>query len=161
MPKWRPHSTQYLTEIKHSRQYIPQYLSRTEAIIIDVKTIGKEASSGLVSGFIKGVISLPFDVITGLTGIVDAKLLSAKYLTMKEITIMQEQVLLLLANNNKKQTFWHNNDSGNRGKINKEPRFTQKGLSCHKLTFINHFKEQQETLNELMCLDKHDLWQVI
>lgn len=70
---WRPHSTQYLTEIKYSRQDIPQYLSRTEAIIIDAKTIGKEASSGLVSGFLKGVVSLPFDVVSGLTGIVDEK----------------------------------------------------------------------------------------
>jgi len=159
--KWRPHSTQYLTEIKNSRKDIPQYLTRTEAIIIDAKTIGKEASSGLVSGFIKGVISLPFDVVDGLTGIVDAKSLSAKYLTAQDITIMQEQVLLLLSNDNKRQAFWHNNDSGNRGNISKESRFTQKGLSCHKLTFINHFKKQQETLNQLMCQDKHDLWQVM
>lgn len=159
--QWRPHSTQYLTEIKHSRQDIPQYLTRAEAIIIDAKTIGKEASSGLVSGFLKGVISLPFDVVSGLTGIVDAKSLSAQYLTEKDIVIMQEQVLLLLANNNKQQAFWHNNDSGNRGKISKKPRFTQNGLFCHKLNFINHFKDQQETLNELMCQDKQDLWKVM
>jgi regulator of replication initiation timing len=159
--QWRPHSTQYLTEIKHSREDIPQYLSRAEAIIIDAKTIGKEASSGLVSGFLQGVISLPFDVVAGLTGIVDAKSLSAQYLTEQDIIIMQEQVLLLLANNNKQQAFWHNNDSGNRGKISKKPRFTQNGLPCHKLTFVNHFKDQQETLNELMCQDKQDLWQVM
>lgn len=74
---------------------------------------------------------------------------------------MQEQVLLLLANENKNQAFWHNTNSGNRGKISKKPRFTQKGLFCHKLIFTNHFKTQQETLNELMCQDKHDLWQVM
>jgi len=158
---WRPHSSQYLTEIKHSRQDIPQYLTRTEAIIIDAKTIGKEASSGLVSGFIKGVISLPFDVVSGLAGIVDAKSLSAKYLTTKDVTIMQEQVLLLLTNSNKQQTFWHNNDSGNRGKISKKSRFLQNELSCHKLTFNNHFKDQQETLHKVMCQDKDDLWQVM
>ncbi|WP_114326805.1 hypothetical protein [Candidatus Colwellia aromaticivorans] len=158
---WRAHSTQYLTEIKHSRQDIPQYLTRAEVMIIEAKTIGQEASSGLVSGFIQGVISLPLDVVSGLTGIVDAQSLSAKNLTAKDVTIMQEQVLLLLANNNKKQVFWHNNDSGNRGKISKTPKFKKNGLSCHKLTFVNHFKDQQETLDELMCQDKYDLWQVM
>jgi len=159
--QWRSHSTQYLTEIKHSRQDIPQYLSRVEAIIINAKTIGKEASSGLVSGFIKGVISLPFDVVSGLTGIVDAKSLSAKYLTAKDITIMQEQVLLLLTNDNKQQAFWNNIDSGNWGEISKKPRFTQKGLFCHKLIFVNYFRDQRETLNELMCQDKQGLWKVM
>lgn len=158
---WRPHSTQYLTEIEHSRQDIPHYLTRVEAIIIDAKTIGKEASSGLVSGFIKGVISLPFDVVSGLTGIVDASSLSAKYLTAKDVSIIQEQVLLLLTNSNKQQTFWHNNDSNNRGKISKKPRFLQNELPCHKLTFNNHFKDQQETLYKVMCQDKDDLWQVM
>lgn len=159
--QWRPHSTQYLIEIKNSRQDIPQYLTRTEAIIIDAKTIGKEATSGLVSGFIKGVISLPLDVVSGLTGIVDAKSQSAKNLTVKDVTIMQEQVLLLLADTNKKQVFWHNNDSGNRGKISQKPSFSRNGLTCHKLSFINHFKNQQETLTKVMCKDKHDLWQVM
>ncbi|MBL4821982.1 MAG: hypothetical protein JKX90_00455 [Colwellia sp.] len=161
LAQWRPHSTQYLAELKHSHQDIPQYLSRVEAIIIDAKTIGKEASSGLVSGFIQGVISLPFDVVAGLTGIVDAKSLSAKYLTAKDVTIIQEKVLLLLKNNNNQQVFWHNNDSGNRGQIKKKPKFIQNGLSCHKLTFVNHFKGQQETLNKVMCQDNHDLWQVM
>ncbi|MBL4898982.1 MAG: hypothetical protein JKX76_04940 [Colwellia sp.] len=159
--KWRSHSTQYLTEIKHSRQDIPQYLTRTEAIIIEAKTIGKEASSGLVSGFIQGIISLPLDVVSGLTGIVDAKSLSAKNLTAKDVTIMQEQVLLLLANTNKKQAFWHNNDSDNRGTISKETMFKKNRLPCHKLIFVNYFKDQQETLDKLMCQDKHDLWQVM
>lgn len=159
--QWRPHSTQYLTEIAHSRQDIPQYLTRVEAIIVDAKTIGTEASSGLVSGFIKGVISLPLDVVSGLTGIVDDKSLSAKYLSAKDVTIIQNKVLLLLKNNNKKSIFWQNDDSGNRGKISKEPKFLQNGLSCHKITFVNYFKRQQETLNKLMCQDKDDLWQVM
>ncbi len=100
-------------------------------------------------------------MVSGLTGIVDAKSLSAKYLTVKDLTTIQDKVLLLLSNNNKQQVFWHNNDSGNRGQIKKKPKFTQNGLSCHKLTFVNHFKGQQETLNKVMCQDKHDLWQVM
>jgi len=159
--KWRPHSTQYLAEIKHARNDVPHYLSRVENIVIDAKTIGKEASSGLVSGFFKGVISLPLEVISGLTGMVDSTSLSAKYLTTSDITIMQEKVLLLLENDTKKEMFWQNDKSGNRGTLIKEVKFISKGQTCHRIVFNNHFKGQQERLEKMMCKSDEDLWQVM
>lgn len=159
--KWRPHSTKYLTEIAHSRDDIPQYLTRIENIIVDAKSVGKEASSGLVSGFFKGVISLPFEVVAGLTGIVDSKSRSAKYLTANDVTMMQEKVLILLTDNSRKQIHWQNNESENHGKISKETEFIKKGQTCHKVTFINYFKDQEETLNQVMCRGKDDIWQVL
>ena len=159
--KWRPHSAQYLTEIEHSRDDIPQYLTRIENIVLDAKNVGKEASSGLVSGFFRGVISLPFEMVAGLTGIVDSKSRSAKHLTANDVTMMQEKVLILLANNSRKQILWQNNESENHGKISKEAEFTNKGQACHKVTFINYFKGQKETLKEVMCKDEDGIWQVI
>lgn len=159
--QWRPHSIQYIKAIEHSREDIPQYLTRVEDIIIDAKSIGKEASSGLVSGFFKGVISLPFEVVAGLTDIVDSKSQSAKHLTANDVSMMQEKVLILLGDNTKKQIFWQNSESNNRGKISKDTQFIKKGKTCHKVTFINHFKGQEETLKEVMCKGKDDLWQVI
>jgi len=158
---WRPHSKQYLAAIENSRDDIPQYLTRIENIVIDAKTVGEEASSGLVSGFFKGVISLPFEVVSGLTGIIDSTSRSAKYLTTKDITMMQEKVLLLLASEAKKQVFWQNDESGNRGKIVKEAKFIRKDQLCHRIVFNNHFKGQQETLKKVMCKDDKDLWQVM
>ncbi len=159
--KWRPHSTEYLNEIKHSRQDIPQYLTRIEDIVIDSKTIGKEASSGLVSGFFKGMISLPFEMVAGLTGMVDSKSLSAQYLTADDVTKMQEKVLVLLGTYSKKHVFWQNDKSNNHGKISKEAEFKKNKQTCHRIVFINYFKDQQETLKEVMCKDKDDLWQVM
>ena len=161
LEKWRPHSSQYLVQIENSRQDIPQYLTRIEGIVVDAKTIGREASSGLVSGFFKGVISLPLDVVAGLTGIVDAKSRSAKFLSAKDVTILQEQVFALLANKSKTQMSWINEKSGNSGKILKAAEFKREGAICHHLTFINNFNNQQETLKELMCQDEEGLWQVI
>jgi len=158
--KWRPHSTKYLIEIEHSRDDIPQYLTRIENIVIDAKSIGKEASSGLVSGIFKGVISLPFEVVAGLTGIVDTKSRSAKNLTANDVTMLQEKVLILLEDNSKKQIFWQNGESGNRGKILKEMKFIKKGQTCHEVTFINYFKGQEETLEKVMCKGQDDIWQV-
>ncbi|MCW8865964.1 MAG: hypothetical protein OQK09_12605 [Colwellia sp.] len=159
--KWRPHSSQYLAEIKQLRVEVPQYLSRIEYIVSDAKTLGKEASSGLVSGFFKGVISLPMEVVAGLTGIVKPDSKSAKLLTAADVTLLKEQTVTLLENADQKDIFWKNMQSGNKGQILKHAEFKKDGLSCHKITFINNLKGQKETLNELMCEDSEGFWQVM
>ncbi len=158
---WRAHSTKYIAEIEQSRANIPQYLTRVENIILDAKTIGKEASSGLVSGFLKGVISLPKEMVAGLTGMVDTQSRSAKFLVANDVVLMQEKVLSLLNNQSKSQAFWQNDNSGNRGTITKQAPFKREGLTCHKLVFVNSFKNQQEKLEKIMCKDSKELWQVM
>ena len=159
--KWRPHSQKYIDELEYARQDIPQYLTRVEHIVADAKTVGKETSSGLVSGFFKGVISLPFEVVSGLTGIVDSKSKSAKYLTATDVTLIQEHAIALLESQAQTQTIWQNVETGNRGRISKGNLQYRDKQPCHELTFINHFKGQKETLKELMCKNDKGLWQVI
>ncbi len=161
LAKWRPHSAKYITAIEYTREDIPQYLTRVENIVIDAKTIGSEASSGLISGFFKGVMSLPFEMVAGLTGIVDSKSRSAKYLTADDVSMMQEKVLVLLGNHTKKHVSWQNDESNNHGKISKEKQFKRNKQTCHLIAFTNYFKDQQEILKEVMCKDKDDLWQVM
>ncbi len=159
--RWRPHSSQYLEEIKLSREYIPQYIARIENTVADAKTVGSETSSGLVSGFFKGVISLPFDVVAGLAGIVDVDSQSAKNLTAKDIALMQNKVVGLLSDSNQSKSVWQNVDSGNRGSIIKGKVIIRNNQQCHNVTFNNHFGSEKETLKELMCLDDAGLWKVI
>ncbi len=159
--RWRPHSSQYLEEIKLSREYIPQYIARIENTVVDAKTVGSETSSGLVSGFFEGVISLPFDVVAGLAGIVDADSRSAKNLTAKDIALIQEKAVGLLNDSNQSKSVWQNVDSGNRGTIIKGKVVTRNNQQCHNVTFNNHFGSEKETLKELMCLDDKGLWKVI
>lgn len=157
---WRPHSTRYLEEIELSREYIPDYLSRIENTVVDAKTIGSEASSGLVSGFFKGVINLPFEVVSGLTGIVDADSRSAKYLTAQDVALMQEKVVALLNDSNQTKAAWQNVKSGNRGTIIKGKKTTRNKQQCLMVTFNNHFGNDKETLKELMCVNDKGLWKV-
>ncbi|ALO35997.1 hypothetical protein CMT41_15645 [Colwellia sp. MT41] len=158
--RWRPHSTRYLAEVELSRDYIPQYLSRIENTIVDAKTIGKEASSGLVSGFFKGVITLPFEVIAGLAGIVDVNSRSAKYLTAQDVALMQEKVVVLLNDSKQSKSVWQNVKSGNRGTIMKGKMTIRNKRQCVKVTFNNYFASEKETLKELMCIDDKGLWKV-
>jgi archaellum component FlaC len=159
--RWRPHSSQYLEEIKLSRAYIPEYIARIENTVVDAKTVGSETSSGLVSGFFKGVISLPFDVVSGLAGIVDVDSRSAKNLTAKDIALMQGKVIGLLQDSNQSKSVWQNIESGNRGSIIKGKFITRNKQQCHNVTFNNHFGNEKETLKELMCLDDKGLWKVM
>jgi len=161
LAKWRPHSTKYLAELKQSRTDIPEYLTRIEYIITDAKTLGKEATSGLVSGFFKGVISLPFEMVSGLTGIIAPDSKSAKLLTATDVAILQAQTVALLENTEQKSIFWHNSQSGNRGRIIKDKAFKKVGLLCHELTFINNLNGQKEALKKLMCEDNKGLWKVM
>jgi len=157
---WRPHSSQYLEEIKRSREYIPQYLTRIENTVVDAKTVGSETSSGLVSGFFKGVITLPFEMVAGLAGMVDADSESAKYLTAEDVALMQEKVINLLNDKNQSKSVWQNTNSGNRGTIIKGKKVTGNKENCLRVTFNNHFANKKETLNELMCIDQKGLWKV-
>jgi len=159
--KWRPHSRGFLSEIALSRENIPQYLLRAENIVIDAKSIGKEASSGIVSGFFKGVISLPFEVVSGLAGIVDSNSRSAKYLTAADVSLMQEKVVSLLNDKNQSKAVWQNIESDNRGTINKGKLIKRNQQNCHRLTFNNYFSKERETLKELMCINNDGLWRVM
>jgi hypothetical protein len=150
--RWRPHSSRYLEEVALSRDYIPQYLSRIENTVVDAKTVGSATSSGLVSGFFKGVINLPFEMVAGLTGMVDANSRSAKYLTAEDVDMMQAKVIGLLNNNNQTKSVWQNV---------KGEKTIQNKQQCINVIFNNHFGDDKETLKELMCKGDKGLWKVM
>lgn len=158
---WRPHSAQYLEEIGLARENIPQYLTRVEQIIAKANQVGEKNSSGFVSGIFKGVISLPFEVVSGLTNIVDVKSRSAKHLTAKDVATLQEHLISLLNNKDEKHILWSNTDSGNSGRITKKSFKKYQGKPCVRVELINSFNKQKETLEQLMCPNKEGLWQVM
>ena len=159
--KWRPQSQAYIEQIKYSREDIPMYLTRAENIVTDAKTIGKEASSGVFVGILKGALTLPFDVISGLTGIVDKNSRSAKVLTALDVSLMQEKTVALLNRNSQTESAWDNHDSGNHGTIVKGAAQYISNKVCHNLTFLNYFNDDSEELNELMCQEKDGLWKIV
>ncbi|TPH12024.1 hypothetical protein [Litorilituus lipolyticus] len=158
---WRPHSNHYIEELALARENIPQYLTRIERIIEQANQVGEKNSSGFVSGIFKGVISLPFEVVSGLTNIVDSNSQSAKHLTAKDVATLQEHLISLLDSPDQKHILWSNIDSGNYGRITKQEEKNYKGKVCVQVEFTNFFNKQKETLEELMCPNKEGLWQVM
>jgi surface antigen/uncharacterized protein YoxC len=165
--KWRPHSSEYIKQLEYSREDIPNYLTRVEdiavdaqIIISDAKTIGSENSSGLVTGLFKGVVTLPFKVVSNLTGIVDSSSKSAKYLTEEDIASMQESAITVLTSTTLTEKHWRNKSSGHYGKVNKGNGFEKKGKQCYQLTFTNYFNKERENLQKEACLNSENLWQI-
>lgn len=165
LSKWRSHSSQYINQIKNSREDIPVYLTRIEHIVEDANNVGKEASSGMVVGLFKGVASLPFSMLTGVKGIVDSSSESAKYLNEEDITLIKEQSIILLEASLVKETKWKNPHSNSYGTIKKGELFEQDNMKCHSLIFHNYFKAESKNKNEtqisIMCLDDEDVWQIV
>jgi surface antigen len=157
--KWRPHSKRYLTQIEHSREDIPKYLTRVEDIVVDAKSIGKEAGSGLFIGLVKGVVSLPFDVVSGLKGLVDENSRSAKYLTDSDIAQIQESTIKLL-DSSSQETKWNNSETTNHGLIVKGNIRKSRGKNCRRLTLTNYFNREKEVLTEVMCKNEEGIWKV-
>jgi surface antigen len=158
--KWRPISERYLVQIQQSQFDIPQYLLRVENIVIDAKTIGEEASSGIVSGFFKGVVSLPFNMVSNVSGVINEDTASAKYLTATDLDIMKTQIGVLLQGESNK-VIWHNKESGNRGTVTKVSQENKGDRQCYKIILNNAFKNKKETLTELMCENKAGQWEVM
>ncbi|MBU2870232.1 hypothetical protein [Colwellia sp. E2M01] len=157
---WRPQSLQYLNEIKLSRTYIPEYLTRAQNTVNDAKTIGEDASSGIVSGLLKGVINLPLDVFTGVKGIVKPGSKSAENLTANDVLLIKNKVISLLNSQDQHKAFWQSSDSGNSGTIVKGATSSHDKKQCIELTFNNYFKSGEEVITQLMCLNDEGVWLV-
>jgi len=53
-------------EVKNTREALPGLLTRSEKLVKEAGAAGQKASEGAVTGFFKGVITLPFKLIGGL-----------------------------------------------------------------------------------------------
>lgn len=167
MAKWRPHSLEYIKQLEYSREDIPSYLTRidniaTDAkmIISDAKTIGSENSRGLVKGLVKGVVSLPFNVVSNLAGIVDSSSKSAQQLTEEDITLLQQSAITVLMSETITEKSWRNKLTGHYGKVHQGENFERQGKDCYQLTFTNYFNNEKERLLEDACLNDQNLWQI-
>jgi surface antigen/uncharacterized coiled-coil DUF342 family protein len=167
MTKWRPHSLEYIKQLEYLREDIPNYLTRIEdiatdaqMIISDAKTIGSENSRGLVTGLVKGVVSLPFNVVSNLAGIVDSSSKSARLLTEQDIILLQQSAITVLSSKTTTEKSWRNKSTGHYGRVNQGESFQRQGKDCYQLTFTNYFNNERERLQEDACLNDQNLWQV-
>lgn len=98
----RPLVPMILEEVETTRESIPPMLDRADAMIDKARVAGKDASSGAVTGFFKGLVTAPFvlvgDAGRALTGMSEEEM---KEFTEKDFDLFEAAALDLL-NNGKK-----------------------------------------------------------
>lgn len=159
---WRPISVDAMAEAEHWRKEIPGYLDRSEALVAGARKAGAEASSGMVTGFFSGALSLPFKALRDISSLVDPRSLSARHLTDDDWTLLRNAAITLLTQPENQLAEWQSEASGNRGSVRIIESATSASSECHVLMITNHFKKGgKETLEkQRVCKGEDGRWAV-
>ena len=129
-----------LDESKALRAEIPEMLDKTESLMGQAEQAGKDASKGLVTGFVGGILSTPFTLLDniGSNTIKKLHLKDGRSLSKEDRKYYDKAMARLMEKPKKgaKQT-WSNSKSGNKGSIIIDKIVKQGESKCYK--FANHF----------------------
>jgi len=152
--KGLPNISKEISKIVQMEHNIPKYLDRVEDIMDKGKNLGKESSRGVLSGFVTGLLTLPFDLVSGFIPENDIKLTRTDNRLLKEATLK-----LLVAEQIKIVEYWENPTSKNSGsiqlvKIKKEER-------CRSLKVKISQKKTMKFLKDIdVCQDEKGQWKL-
>ena len=162
----RPLIEQALDQVEITRESIPPMLDRADAMIDKARTAGKEASSGAVTGFFKGLITTPFALVgdagKAITGMSAEEL---KQYSDKDFDLIEIAALDLLNNGERNDSRELNNpDSGFSGTVklvsidSREEDFTT--IDCRTLQ-MEAYKDgaRTKTVNKTFCREEGSGWE--
>lgn len=89
-------TTDVLVEARAYRESIPVLLDRIDQQVSGARSFVSDAGSGVVGGLFKGAIALPFDLVKGVSSLLDPDSFSAKRLTSTDIELIRSTVSALL-----------------------------------------------------------------
>jgi hypothetical protein len=161
----RPLVPQVLQEVETTRESIPPLLDRADAMIDKARVAGKEASTGAVTGFFKGIITAPFvlmgDAGRTITGVTEEE---AKRFTSKDFDLVEAASLQLLNNGQVGDTREINNpESGYHATIKLLSEYTKgddaEVYQCRVLQ-VESDKEglDAKTVKKSLCKNDQDKW---
>jgi surface antigen len=157
---WRPISVDAVAEAENWRQEIPGYLDRSEALVAGARKAGAEASSGMVTGFFSGALSLPFKTLSNISKLADPRSLSARHLTEEDWMLVRQAAATLLAQPENLVAEWQSEATANRGTVRIIDSAKSASTECHVLLITNHFSVGgKETLEkQRICKGKDGRW---
>lgn len=129
-----------LAESEALRNEVPIILTKAEVLVGQVEQVGQEASKGVVTGFVGGILSTPFSVL-GKIGESTTKMLglqSADSLSKQDQQSYNQAMARLMVEPLKgANQSWRNNDTGNKGTITISDIIQKEQKNCYQ--FISHF----------------------
>lgn len=159
---WRPLSSDALAEAAQWREELPVYLDRSEALVASARKAGQEASSGMVTGFFSGALSLPFKALRDISSLVDPRSLSARHLTEDDWALLRSAAITLLSRPEQELAKWQSPTSGHNGTVRIVESKQLDAQECHVLLITNFFSgDRQETLDkQRVCKGEDGRWAV-
>ena len=161
----RPLVPKILKEVETTRESIPPMLDRADAMIDKARVAGQEASTGAVTGFFKGLIATPFELVgdagRAISGMSDEEM---KNYTEKDFDLIEVAALELLNNGSKGDVREISNpESGFSGTIRLvsmetvEEDFTT--IDCRTLQMESYKNgEREKTANRTFCKEEGGGW---
>lgn len=129
-----------LAESKALRKEVPIILTKAEVLVGQVEQVGQEASKGVVTGFVGGILSTPFSVL-GKIGESTTKMLglqSSDSLSKQDKKSYNQAMTRLMVEPVKgANQSWSNHDTGNKGTITISDILQREQKKCYQ--FISHF----------------------
>lgn len=158
---WRPVTESALKESEAWRSSIPDYLTRSEQLVAGARQAGKEATQGMVGGFISGALSLPFQALANVGALIDRRSISARYLTDEDQENLRNAAIYMLQNPQKGLASWSSADSGHAGTVEVVESSSRDDGLCHTLKIINLFRDgKSDMMKRKICQDPEGSWAV-
>ncbi len=148
-----------LGEVEKTRNEIPSYLTRVETIVDNTKDISETAGKGAVTGFFKGIISTPFELLKGTENKIRSSLKNEDKITEEDFTLVYQATAKLLQSDKKDIAYWDNSKTGNKGQVKLVNSFKSEGRECRtvQLLFKAH-DGNDDSVNRDFCLNDEGKW---
>ena len=151
-----------LTEVEKTRAEIPSYLTRIEKVVENSKGISEEAGKGAVTGFFKGIIATPFELIKGTGNLIRSSLENEDMVTDEDLKLVYKASGELLRSDQMKTIQWKNPNSGNKGQVTLVNSFQGEGRECRALLFSFKTKDgKEDSVNKDVCLSDNGKWEIL
>jgi archaellum component FlaC len=151
-----------LSEVEKTRNEIPSYLTRVEHIVANAKDISEDAGKGAVTGFFKGIIATPFELIKGTEERIRSSLTNEEMITDEDFKLVSKAVGELLESDQVETIAWENPSSGNKGQITLVNSYQREERECRALLLLFKAKDgSEDSVNRDVCLNDNGKWEAL
>ncbi len=159
---YQPIATEALKQIDGTRKEIPEILNRTDAMIDRARIAAREASSGVVTGALGGLLTAPFRLIGDFgSKVLDLSSSEAKDYSKEDLETLKEMSIYILQNGVINETkSWNNTKTGRQSKITLQKELIINNQTCREI-LINSWLNSKLTLNKTItaCINEDGEWE--
>lgn len=159
---YQPSLDEAVRQIALTREAVPGYLDKTDALIAHAGQLTEDAGSNMFTGLVKGIVKAPVNLLRDSTSSLVGDLTHADKLTEDDLIQITASVGELLADVKGQPRKWSNAASGNQGQVALAGAFTRAGRSCRTIQFqVSYANGGADEGNRNVCQGDDGKWQSV